>query len=197
MINDELRTIANFYGNENQYDKLQEELGELIEAIDEDDLEHIAEEIADVEIMLEQIKYLSNLYETVKLQKDYKIMRQLQRVHKEALAKSTTTGLPSYEKAAKATKATLEFLEDRTRTKATAEKQKNERVDKPNHYMLDGLNVEAIDVIRAVLGIEGFKKHCRGCALKYLLRANKKNGLEDLKKARVYLNWEIDYECDN
>lgn len=194
MINDELRTIANFYGNENQYDKLQEELGELIEAIDEDDLEHIAEEIADVEIMLEQIKYLSNLYETVKLQKDYKIMRQLQRVHKEALAKSTTTGLPSYEKAAK---ATLESLEDRTRTKATAEKQKNERVDKPNHYMLDGLNVEAIDVIRAVLGIEGFKKHCRGCALKYLLRANKKNGLEDLKKARVYLNWEIDYECDN
>lgn len=194
MINDELKTIAMFYGNETQYDKLQEELGELIEAIDEDNLEHIAEEIADVEIMLEQVKYLSNLYETVKLQKDYKIMRQLQRVHKEALAKSTTTGLPFYEKAAK---ETLEFLEDRTRTKATAEKQKDERVDKPNHYMLDGLNVEAIDVIRAVLGIEGFKKHCRGCALKYLLRANKKNGLEDLKKARVYLNWEIDYGCDN
>ena len=194
MINDELKTIAMFYGNETQYDKLQEELGELIEAIDEDNLEHIAEEIADVEIMLEQIKYLSNLYETVKLQKDYKIMRQLQRVHKEAMAKSTTTELPSYKKAAK---ATLEFLEDRTRTKATEEKQKDERVDKPSHYMLDGLNVESIDVIRSVLGIDGFKAHCRGCALKYLLRANKKNGLEDLKKARVYLNWEIDYGCDN
>ena len=191
MINDELRTIANFYGNVNQYNKLQEELEELIEAIDEDNLEHIAEEIADVEIMLEQIKYLSNLYETVKLQKDYKIMRQLQRVHKEASAKDT---IPSYKKAAK---ATLEFLEDRARTEANEEKQKEGRVDKPSHYMLDGLNVEAIDVIRAVLGIEGFKKHCRGCALKYLLRANKKNGLEDLKKARVYLNWEIDYGCDN
>lgn len=194
MINDELKTIAMFYGNETQYDKLQEELGELIEAIDEDNLEHIAEEIADVEIMLEQIKYLSNLYETVKLQKDYKIMRQLQRVHKEAMAKSTTTGLPLYEKAAK---TALEFLEDRTRTKATEEKQKDERVNKPSHYMLDGLNVESIDVIRSVLGIDGFKAHCRGCALKYLLRANKKNGLEDLKKARVYLNWEIDYGCDN
>lgn len=194
MINDELRTIANFYGNVNQYNKLQEELGELIEAIDEDNLEHIAEEIADVEIMLEQIKYLSNIYETVKLQKDYKIMRQLQRVHKEALAKSTTTGLPSYQKAAK---ATLGFLKDRAQTEANEEKQKDERVDKPSHYMLDGLNVEAVDVIRAVLGIEGFKKHCRGCALKYLLRANKKNGLEDLKKARVYLNWEIEYGCDN
>lgn len=194
MINDELRTIANFYGNENQYDKLQEELRELIEAIDEYDLEHIAEEIADVEIMLEQIKYLSNLYETVKLQKDYKTMRQLQRIHKEALAKSTTTGLPLYEKTAK---ATLEFLKDRTQTEANEKKQKDERVDKPSHYMLDGLNVEAVDVIRAVLGVEGFKKHCRGCALKYLLRANKKNGLEDLKKARVYLSWEIDYDCDN
>lgn len=194
MISDELRTIATFYGIENQYDKLQEELGELIEAIDEHKLEHIAEEIADVEIMLDQIKYLSNLYETVKLQKEYKIMRQLQRVHKEALAKSTNTGQLSYEEAAK---ATLEFLEDRAQTEANEKKQEDERVDKPNHYMLDGLNVEAIDVIRAVLGIEGFKKHCRGCALKYLLRANKKNGLEDLKKARVYLNWEIDYDCDN
>lgn len=194
MINDELKTIAMFYGNETQYDKLQEELGELIEAIDEYNLEHIAEEIADVEIMLEQIKYLSNLYETVKLQKEYKIMRQLQRVHKEALTNSKNTGLSSYEETAK---ATLEFLKDRAQTEATAEKQKDERVDKPSHYMLDGLNVESIDVIRAVLGIDGFKNHCRGCALKYLLRANKKNGLEDLKKARVYLNWEIDYECDN
>ena len=194
MINDELRTIANFYGNATQYDKLQEELGELIEAIDEDNLEHVAEEIADVEIMLEQIKYLSNLYETVKLQKDYKIMRQLQRVRKEALAKSTTTGLPSYEKAAA---ESLGLLENRARTKATAEKQKDERVNKPSHYMLDGLNVESIDVIRAVLGIDGFKAHCRGCALKYLLRADKKNRTEDLKKARVYLNWEIEDGCDN
>lgn len=194
MISDELKTIAMFYGNKNQYDKLKEELGELIEAIDEDNLEHIAEEIADVEIMLEQIKYLSNLYETVKLQKEYKIMRQLQRVHKEAITNSKTTGLSSYEETAK---ATLEFLKDRTQTEANEKKQKDERVDKPSHYMLDGLNVEAVDVIRAVLGIEGFKKHCRGCALKYLLRANKKNGLEDLKKARVYLNWEIEYGRDN
>jgi hypothetical protein len=65
-------------------------------------------------------------------------------------------------------------------------------IKSPSHYMLDGLNVEAIDVIKAVLGEDGFKAHCRGCALKYLLRADKKNRTEDLKKARVYLNWEID-----
>lgn len=61
----------------------------------------------------------------------------------------------------------------------------------PSHYDLGIKGVETIDVIKAVLGQEGFKKFCRGNALKYLIRADRKNGLEDLKKAAVYLNWEI------
>lgn len=69
--------------------------------------------------------------------------------------------------------------------------RENDNVKTPAHYDL-GLNgVESIDVVRAVLGDEGFLKHCRGCALKYLIRADKKNGLEDLKKAQQYLEWEI------
>ncbi|MCA2096647.1 DUF3310 domain-containing protein [Anaerococcus degeneri] len=37
--------------------------------------------------------------------------------------------------------------------------------------------------------------------MKYILRANKKNGLEDYKKARQYLDWyiqelESDMDCD-
>lgn len=68
----------------------------------------------------------------------------------------------------------------------------SDSVRHPSHYNLDGLKgVESIDIIKAVLGSEGFKKFCRGNALKYLIRADKKNGLEDLKKAAVYLNWEI------
>lgn len=31
-------------------------------------------------------------------------------------------------------------------------------------------------------------------ALKYLIRADHKGGVEDLEKARVYLNWEIGME---
>lgn len=68
----------------------------------------------------------------------------------------------------------------------------SDSVRHPSHYRLEGLKgIESIDIIKAVLGEEGFKKFCRGNALKYLIRADKKNGLEDLRKAAVYLNWEI------
>lgn len=66
-----------------------------------------------------------------------------------------------------------------------------DNVKHPAHYDLPGLPVESIDVVRAVLGPEGFRKFCRGNALKYLIRADKKGGAEDLQKARVYINWEL------
>lgn len=67
-----------------------------------------------------------------------------------------------------------------------------DNVNSPKHYALEGLDIEAIDVIRSVLGPDKFQGYCRGNVIKYLLRAEHKNGLEDLKKARVYLNWEIE-----
>lgn len=42
------------------------------------------------------------------------------------------------------------------------------------------------------MGSEGFKKFCRGNALKYLIRADRKGGVEDLQKAMVYITWEIE-----
>lgn len=65
-------------------------------------------------------------------------------------------------------------------------------VEHPSYYSLDGLGCEAIDVIRAVLG-DRFPAFCRGNALKYLIRADRKGGIVDLKKARMYLDLEIDY----
>lgn len=166
MINEDLKYIADHYGLEHQIGKCKEELGELIEAIDSLDERAIIEEIADVEIMISQIKYLRDIPdEQVDVVKKYKIQRQLRRI--------------------------------KDGDGAQRVKSENDVIKSPSHYMLDGLNVEAIDVIKAVLGEDGFKAHCRGCALKYLLRADKKNRTEDLKKARVYLNWEIDYGCDN
>ena len=44
----------------------------------------------------------------------------------------------------------------------------------PQHYVLEGLDIEAIDVIRSTLGKYGFIKFCLGCAIKYLIRAGKK-----------------------
>ena len=67
---------------------------------------------------------------------------------------------------------------------------------KPNHYQLEGLEpYESIDVIRAVLG-DGVKYFYIGNILKYIIRAEKKNGLEDYKKAEVYLKWLIELEED-
>ena len=55
----------------------------------------------------------------------------------------------------------------------------NDNIKSPKHYRLEGLNIESIDVIRATLGKEGFKAFCKGNIMKYLIRAEKKNGLED------------------
>jgi hypothetical protein len=47
--------------------------------------------------------------------------------------------------------------------------------------------------LRAALTPEEFKGFCKGNALKYLIRAGKKDDeLQNLKKAGVYIGWCID-----
>ena len=58
-------------------------------------------------------------------------------------------------------------------------------VNSPPHYNQG--DIEAIDAIEAALGHEGFKAYCRGNILKYSWRAEHKNGLQDMEKARWYL----------
>jgi hypothetical protein len=65
-----------------------------------------------------------------------------------------------------------------------------DQVNHPSHYNKSG--VECIDAIRATLGPEGFQAYCKGNCVKYLWRYKYKNGLEDLKKAQVYLNWMVE-----
>ena len=69
-----------------------------------------------------------------------------------------------------------------------------DKIKSPNHYKLEGLNCETIDVVKARLGKDGFKAFCIGNVIKYVLRAEKKNGLEDYKKSRQYLDWIIEGE---
>ena len=62
-----------------------------------------------------------------------------------------------------------------------------ERINHPEHY--NSGKLEAIDIIESAGHAEGF---CLGNALKYLMRAShKENYLEDLKKARWYLDYWI------
>jgi hypothetical protein len=55
----------------------------------------------------------------------------------------------------------------------------------PSHYKEGG--IECIEAMKVALG-GGFLGYLRGNAIKYLWRYDKKNGVEDLKKARWYLD---------
>ncbi len=56
----------------------------------------------------------------------------------------------------------------------------------PSHYTFGG--IECIDAIEAALGREGFIGYCEGNAIKYLWRHRGKGGIEDLEKARWYID---------
>ncbi|WP_322622127.1 DUF3310 domain-containing protein [Aedoeadaptatus coxii] len=57
----------------------------------------------------------------------------------------------------------------------------------PSHYVLsDGS--DSMDALAKILGFDEFKGFLRGNAIKYLIRYKQKGGIEDLKKARDYIN---------
>lgn len=70
------------------------------------------------------------------------------------------------------------------------EEEPKDNVNHPSHYNNSG--IECIDAIEATLGPKGFQAYCKGNCMKYLWRYEYKNGLEDLEKARVYLEWMIE-----
>lgn len=60
-------------------------------------------------------------------------------------------------------------------------------VNHPPHYNKGG--IECIDAIEvACVGLEGLEAVCTGNAVKYLWRWKQKGGVEDLKKARWYID---------
>lgn len=77
---DKIRYIADHYGKENQMKKCVEECAELIQGLCKKDYENVVEEMADVEIMIEQIKYLFLCGEDVAKIKEQKIDRQIKRI---------------------------------------------------------------------------------------------------------------------
>ena len=65
----------------------------------------------------------------------------------------------------------------------------NDAVQHPSHYTHGG--IECIEAIRASMTADGFCDYCKGNIIKYIWRWRSKGGVEDLKKARVYLDWLI------
>ena len=83
------RDIFNYYGSNSQMDVTQDECAELIQAISkvkregirERTYDNLIEELADVEIMIEQMKFMlrDNLEDVIKI----KLERQRDRIEKE------------------------------------------------------------------------------------------------------------------
>lgn len=62
-----------------------------------------------------------------------------------------------------------------------------DNVNRPSHYTTG--KVECIDALEAATeGLSGLEAVCTANAIKYLWRWKKKNGQEDLRKARWYIN---------
>lgn len=70
----------------------------------------------------------------------------------------------------------------------------NDPVNHPNHYKSSS-GLEVIDVIKTfTMDMEdGFEAFCTGNVLKYACRWFKKNGDEDLKKAKQYVDILLKY----
>ena len=66
------------------------------------------------------------------------------------------------------------------------ENEEHDNVNSPQHYQG---KVECIDCIEsATAGLNGIEAFCTGNAIKYLYRWKRKNGIEDLKKAKYYID---------
>ena len=70
----------------------------------------------------------------------------------------------------------------------------SDMVNHPPHYNKTG--IETIDIIESITG-KGFDYYLQGNIIKYICRYRYKNGAEDLKKAKWYLNKLIEVTDDN
>jgi hypothetical protein len=66
-------------------------------------------------------------------------------------------------------------------------------VDSPSHYTAGTL--QCIDALLAAAGPEAHTDHCTQTAIAYLWRWRRKNGIEDLLKARWYITRAIDTQA--
>lgn len=73
------------------------------------------------------------------------------------------------------------------------EKSENDSIN-PNHYIF-GV-IETIEYLKAKLTPEEYRGFLKGNVLKYVSREAEKNGLEDLKKDKWYLDKLIEFEND-
>lgn len=67
---------------------------------------------------------------------------------------------------------------------------KTDLIDQQDHYTNNG--IQPIQIMKANMTKEKYRGFLEGNILKYPLRYEDKNGVEDLKKAKTYLTWLIE-----
>lgn len=71
--------------------------------------------------------------------------------------------------------------------KALKDSKNNDAVNSPSHYKQG--ERETIENIRDTISSEGYQGYCVGNVVKYLARYKFKNGLEDVRKAKKYIEF--------
>ena len=66
------------------------------------------------------------------------------------------------------------------------DRMKKEMVNHPDHY-----NASSMEVIDAIDGLGYAEGFCVGSIIKYVTRYKHKNGIEDLRKAKWYIDYLI------
>ena len=111
------------------------------------------------------------------------------------LQRNLATAIQHEHEYPKFTKEEMDYLKNDEITIGEAQKYihdisnntKPDMVNHPAHYNVNGF--EVIDIIKAFTeGLEGIQAVDTANAIKYILRWHNKNGVEDLKKARWYIN---------
>ena len=69
---------------------------------------------------------------------------------------------------------------------------KEKMVLSPPHYATG--EIETIDYIQDCLSKEEMRGYCWGNVIKYTSRWTRKDGIQDLNKAKVYIDWMIENE---
>ena len=94
IVDERVKKISDHHGYGHQSRQCIEEMAELTQAINKvwryrkkrknkyKRLAHIYEEIADVEICLDHLKYLLNCHDEVQAMRDYKLNREIKRIGK-------------------------------------------------------------------------------------------------------------------
>ena len=91
-------------------------------------------------------------------------------------------------------KRIMKILENETQE--IVETSEVDNVKSPKHYMLGDLGIEVKDVIFEVTkDMKGEEAVCVRNILKYVMRARKKNGIEDYQKAYEYLGYLLEELC--